>query len=353
MDNKRGAEDRNRTTEGSVTLSDVAKLAGVAKSTVSRVLAAQEGTKVPFAAATQARVRCAARKLGYRPSKLARGLTAARTGIVGLVIPSVTDSFFPRVTNVIETWLGQQDCSVILANTQGIASTEESKIDNLLDWRVDGLIVAPCQESLDAALYWDLWRGQTPFVLIDRAFPSTPFYSVTTDDYAGATLAVEHLLSIGRKRIALAVGPQTIHTNRLRCRGYNETLVRHGLMPDPDLILTAGATGDWRDVARRLLSLRPMPDALFCASDLIAVDVMQECFNQSVRIPEDLALVGYADLPNSEALRVPLTTVRQPRDMLGQSAAEMLLAAIHGSPIEQPQLVLPVELVVRESTVGP
>ena len=188
-----------------VTLDNVARLAGVSKSTASRILAAQPGDPIPFAAATQEKVRKACQVLGYRPSKLARGLTGNRTGMIGLIVPSVMDSFFPSVTSVIEACLAEQGYAIILANTSGNSEVEQEKIEDLLAWRVDGLIIAPAQETGNAGPYWDLWRREVPFVLIDRHFPDTPFHSVVTDDHAGAAMAVEHLLSTGRKRIA-AVG---------------------------------------------------------------------------------------------------------------------------------------------------
>ena len=171
------------------TLEDVANLAGVSKSTVSRILAAPKGLRVPYTPETQKKVWDASTKLGYKPSKLARGLTMARTGIIGLTVPSLTDSFFPIVTSAIETRLAAEGYSVILANSNANSQTERAKIDDLLSWHVDGLIIAPTQEAGGAGLFWELWRRGTPFVLIDRTFPETPFCSVSTEDEAGAEMA--------------------------------------------------------------------------------------------------------------------------------------------------------------------
>lgn len=337
---------------GISTLEDVAKLAGVSKSTASRILAAGQGNSLPFALKTQEKVRSAASMLGYRPSKLARGLTNARTGIVGLVIPSVKDSFFPSVTTVIETQLAQGGYNVILCNTYANSEVESTKIEDLLSWRVDGLIIAPAQETGDAGLYWDLWRRKVPFVLIDRSFADTPFYSITTDDYAGARMVVEHLLSLGRKRIGRAGGSLAISTNRLRHAGYTETLMRHGLVPDPELVFEVPPTEDGGRVALdRMLSMESQPDALFCFSDPVAIGVMEECLKRGVSIPRDLALVGYADLDHSSLLRIPLTTIRQPREALGKRAAEVLMAQMSDKTLEEHQERLAVELIIRESTV--
>lgn len=338
----------------STTLIDVARLAGVSVSTVSRILRARSGERVPFAAKTQEKVRAAAAKTGYRPSKLARGLVGSKTGIVGLVVPSLEDSFFPSVTTAVQSGLNESGWNVLLASTEQSPEIERASIDEFLSWRVDGLIVAPSQDTLDGELFWDLRRMKVPFVLLDRYFTDTPFYSVTTDDYAGACMVVEHLLSCGKRRIARAGSPFPISTARLRHRGYIETLLRNGINPDPSYFIDVEPTcvASGRDVLRRLLELDPRPDALFCFSDMVAVGVIEECLARGIRIPDDLALVGYADLDVCGFAKVGLTSVRQPRRQIGRTAAELLVNLINGKPIDNPRLVLPVELVIRESSAG-
>ena len=332
------------------TLEDVANLAGVSKSTASRILAAQKGQRIPYAAETQKRVLVATAKLGYEPSKLARGLTLAKTGIIGLVVPSLMDSFFPSVTSAIETRLSEAHYSVILANSNADSRIERARIQDLLAWHVDGLIVAPSQEADGAGLFWDLWRRKTPFVLLDRTFPDTPFCSVSTEDEAGAGRAVEHLIQTGRRRIARAGGPLCISSNRLRHAGYTAALIRHGILPRADYALEVPPSEEGgRQALARLLDLDPRPDAVFCFSDLVAFGILGVSGDYGVRVPQDLALVGYADLPHSDLLKVALTTVRQPRALLGQRAAELLIAGIAHRDQSQ-QVTLPVELVVREST---
>ena len=338
---------------GVATLQDVAKLAAVSVSTVSRILKAKEGEPIPFSGETQTRVRRAARRLGYRPSKPARGLVGSRTNIVGLIVPSLEDSFFPSITSALQKELNASGYNVLLVNTEQDHDVERSSLEDFLSWRVDGLIVAPSQSASDARLYWELWRLKVPFVLVDRFFADTPFASVVTDDHAGAVMAVEHLLALGPKRVARAGSALPVSTGRLRHQGYVDALLRHGLQPDPARALEAEpAALAGREVAARLLRLEPRPDALFCFSDMVAVGVIEECLERGLRIPEDLAVVGYADLDFSRFTRVPLTTVRQPRNEIGRLAARMLLDQIRGKPLEEPQAVLPVELVVRESTVG-
>jgi LacI family transcriptional regulator len=335
------------------TLDDVARLSGVSKSTASRILRAGPGEPSPFDPRTRERVLRAVETLGFVPNRIAQGLTRARTGIIGLTIPSIEDSFFPAVTAAIEGRLAEERLDLILADSGGRSRTERLKVEGMLAWNVDGLIAAPCQETADPALFWDLWRRKTPFVLIDRTFPGTPFASVTTDDVAGAAEAVEHLVSRGRRRIARVGGSLGVETNRLRDQGYREGLVRGGLLPDPRLAVEAPPTIEGgRLAAARILEMEERPDAVFCFSDPVAAGFMDECLRRGARIPEDIAIVGYADLETSGMLRIPLTTVRQPKGLLGKTAAEMLLAILEKGPSEAAGVVLPVELVVRESTGG-
>ena len=336
------------------TLQDVAKLAGVSVSTVSRILKAKDGQDIPFAEETQTRVRKAATQLGYRPSKLARGLVGSRTGIVGLIVPSLEDSFFPSITSALQTRLNASGYNVLLVSTEQSFDIERSSIEDFLSWRVDGLIVAPTQNTFDAQLFWELWRLKIPFVLLDRFFADTPFYSVTTDDHAGAVMAVEHLLALGRSRIARAGSALPVSTGRLRHAGYVETLLRHGIEPDPRYALQAEPTiAAGQAALEQLLRLDPRPDALFCFSDVVAVGAIEACLERGIRVPDDLAVIGYADLDMSRFTKIRLTTVRQPRSRIGQLAAEMLLDQMAGRAIASPKTVLPVELVVRESTIGP
>ncbi len=333
------------------TLADVARLAGVSKSTASRILAAAQGRHVPYSPATQESVRNAATLLNYRPSKLARGLTGARTGIIGLVIPTLEDSFFTTATTIVEAQLAEKGYNVILSNTSGDSNMERAKVEDLLAWPVDGLIIAPVQESGDAGLFWELWQNGIPFVLIDRVFADTPFYSVTTDDHAGAALAVEHLHSLGRERIACVSSRPTVSTNRARHAGYTEALIQKGVLPDDRLCIEVPPTeAGGRQAMEYFAKLDELPDAVFCFSDLMAIGVMEVCLERGICIPDDISLVGYADLDYSGVLRVPLTSIHQPRHAIGHAAAEVLLAQLDGSKPETAELKLPVELIVREST---
>jgi LacI family transcriptional regulator len=333
------------------TLGDVAKLAGVSKSTASRILAAVEDGDIPYSIRTKKKVREAAYRLDYRPSKVARGLTMAKTGIIGLIVPSLTDAYFPEVISAIEAALSRTGHSVILADSNADSNIETTRIHDLLSWRVDGLIIAPSQSNSEAGLFWELWRREIPFVTIDRSFPETPFCSVTTDDEKGVGMAVDHLAALGRTRIAWAGGGcPTISTTRLRKAGYSAGLIHNGILPVAEYALSLSITEfGVREALEHLFTLKNRPDAVICFSDNVALGLLEACLHHGVRVPEDMAIIGYADLPFAGMLKVSLTTVRQPKSQLGQRAVELLLTCMEKKKHSE-QIVLPVELVVREST---
>jgi LacI family transcriptional regulator len=216
------------------------------------------------------------------------------------------------------------------------------------------LIIAPSQSSGQAGLFWELWRREIPFVTIDRTFPETPFCSVTTDDQTGMAMAVDHLAATGRTRIAWAGGgSQTISTTRLRQAGYAAGLIRNGILPIPDYALSLPASElGGRQAVECILALNPRPDAVICFSDNVALGVLEACMQCGIRVPEDLAVVGYADLPFAGMLKISLTTIRQPQALLGRRAVELLLKCMEKKRHSE-HIVLPVELIVRESTGGP
>lgn len=335
-----------------ITAQDVANLAQVSLSTVSRILRAKPGEEIPFSIQTQEKVRKAAEKLGYRPSKLARGLARARTGIVGLIIPSLEDSFFPSVTAFAQERLARDDIHVLLASTNGDSIAERARIEDFLSWRVDGLIIAPAQGVGDAEIYWRLWREKAPFVLIDRVFQDTPFFAVTGDDTTGASMVIDHLVSLGRTRIARIGTSQLLSTDRLRYAACRDSLLRYGIALDDELVMDIPPTNTGGcEAVRRLMRLDNPPTALFFFNEEAAIGAMDECLKEGIRIPHDVALVGYGDLAHSRLLRVPLTTVRQPGNLIGECAAEMLMAQIEGHPPPETLRQLPVQLMIRESTV--
>lgn len=334
----------------SFTLIDVAKLADVSPSTASRVLRAGDGEKIPFSEETIKRVKEAAELLGYMPSRLARSLVSPKTGVIGMVVPGIGDSFAQDMIEGAQRELISKKYTLLLGNSMSSPDVEKTNIAELQSWRVDGLIILPTQESNDSSVFWDLWNRGYPFVLVDRTFINTPFYTVTSDDYSGAQMAIQYLISKGHKRIAFAARSTLVWTNRFRRKAYITTLLEHGIKPDPSLLVEIAPVIDGgREAIRRLFSLPNPPDALFCCADVVAAGAMDECVRLGIRVPNDLAIVGYSDLDYSGLLRVPLTTVHQPSRIMGEMAVKVLMDLLDGRKPDNVNTMVPVHLVVRES----
>jgi LacI family transcriptional regulator len=331
-----------------VSVRDVAERAGVSIGTVSNVL--NRPDKV--SAATIDRVRRAISDLGFVRNDAARQLRAGRSTAVGLVLLDVGNPFFSELARGAEDRAAAAGFSIVLGNSYDKPERESRYLDLFEEQRVHGVLLSPLGEVTPRLLR--LRERGIPAVLVDRTSPDPSFSSVSVDDVAGGQLAVAHLLSIGRRRIAFVGGPTRIRQVADRLDGARKAIaaasdVSFEVLETTELTVTAG-----REAAAVLLA-RPAsarPDAVFAANDLIAVGLLQALYMQgSVLVPNELALIGYDDIGFAEATVVPLSSVRQPSALLGARAVEILLevAADPARPAEQ--IVFQPELVVRHSTV--
>ena len=331
-----------------VTISDVAAHAGVGAGTVSRVL----NNSPRVSPDTRARVMAAIDVLDYRPSPLARGLSRGRAHTFGVVVP-----FFPapsaveRIHGVIRALHGSR-YDLVLFNVESLEERDHHFTNLLRRDRADGLLVLSLPPP--AAQLERLARAGVPVVLVDVSADGFP--SVVTDDVHGGRLATDHLLSLGHRRIAFLgeepVNPFGFASSARREQGYREALADAGVAPDPRYVKhgphdrTVG-----QRLAERLLAFKQPPTAVFAASDVLALGVLEAAAQAGVRVPDDLSIVGFDDV--EVASLVGLTTVRQPLFESGDLGARLLLEALGGEGA--PAAVvheLPLELVVR-STTGP
>jgi LacI family transcriptional regulator len=329
-----------------LTLKDLARLAGVHPSTVARVLNGDPRQRV--SAEVRERIVVLARQHGYQPNRLARALRLKRSHVVGTLIPDISSPFFAALFRGIEDALAPQDFSVILANSDDDPVREQRSLVMLRERQVDGLILATALRH-DPAIRQLAAEGY-PFVLVNRhTEPLTP-NAVVPDDYHGAVCAVEHLIALGHHRIAHIAGSDRISTAYTRRCAYQETLQRHGLPVDPALI----AAGSFREAggyeAMRALLARPEPPtAVFAVNDLAAAGALRALSEAGLRVPHDVSVVGFNDIPMVAQTTPPLTTLRLPLHAMGVAAAERLLAILSGEEVTEP-IVVPVELIRREST---
>ncbi|MCL7378392.1 LacI family DNA-binding transcriptional regulator [Streptomyces sp. 35G-GA-8] len=333
-----------------VGIKDVAGAAGVSVGTVSNVINRPESVTEE----TRRRVLATIERLGYVRSESARQLRAGRSRILAMLVLDMANPFFVAVATGAERSARAAGLGVMLCNSAESPAEEATYLNLFSEQQVRGVLVTPADMSgrnLDT-----FRRHGIPFVLVDRIVPSADGCSVSVDDVAGGALAVRHLLRRGCREIVYVSGPMHLAQCRNRREGALTALAEAGLPPGALRHIEAArldvAAG--RDAGARLLGMESRPSAVFCANDLLALGVLQTLYHAGIRVPEDVALVGYDDIEFASAAAVPLTSVRQPAVRLGVAAADLLIeetgddAARH----EHRRIVLQPELVVRASTLA-
>jgi LacI family transcriptional regulator len=331
-----------------VSIRDVAALAGVSVGTVSNVL--NRPTKV--SEATVAKVQRAIDVLGFVRNDAARQLRAGRSRSIGLVVLDVANPFFTSVARGAEEAAEAAGLSVLLGNSDDDASREASYLDLFEEQRVHGVLISPIGEGLERLER--LHARGIPAVLVDRPTEDPRFASVAVDDVAGGRLAVEHLLSIGRRRLVMVAGPTSIRQVRERLAGARDAVARTS-GATLEVVSTSALTVLEGRAVGEAIAAKPAaerPDGIFAANDLLAVGVLQAfAFGSSLRVPDDIALVGYDDIDFASAAVVPLTSVRQPSALIGRTGVELLLREADGDEGPREHVVFDPELVTRASTV--
>jgi DNA-binding LacI/PurR family transcriptional regulator len=330
-----------------VSIKDIAQIAGVSHSTVSRALADSSLVNP----GTKARIRTLAQELGYSPDAGARGLVLGRTRTVGVVVTIITDPFIAEVVQGIETAAYAAGYSVILTSSNSEPKRELAAVEILRSKRVDAVIVT---SSRIGALYQNyLERLGAPVVLVNTHSAQSGHYTmaVTVDNRHGGYLATTHLVELGHQRIAYVTGMADHSDDLERMNGYRQALTQAGFEPDPTLIVpgTGRANGGERALSV-LMRLFPPPTAVFCYNDMTAIGLLRAAKAAGLAVPADLAIVGFDDIPFASYVCPPLTTYCQPKFELGQRAVEMALRLMDGPAEGVGDVVLQGQLVVREST---
>jgi len=331
--------------DGHPTIKQVAARAGVSIKTVSRVI----NGSVYVSEAARRRVARAIAQLNYRPNALARGLVTGRSRSIGLVIADIANPFFPPMVRAIEDAAAARGYNVILCDTDEDADRERGAISVLLERKVDGLILSASR--VPEAFLRQLAVDRVPLVVVNRVVRHPRIAAVLVDSVAGGRLATEHLLAMGHRRIAYLAGPCASFSNRSRLRGYRQALARAGLPFDPDLV-AGGATSlaAGREAMRVLLGLDRPPTAVFAFDDLMALGALEELRRRGLRVPGDVAIVGFDDIDLAAFVDPPLTTVAQPKVEMGRLAATRLLDMVEGKSSAARRIVtLAPQLVVRHS----
>ena len=331
-----------------VTLKELAMRANVHPSTISRV--ANNDPSLRIATATRLRIEGLLRETGYQPNGIARGLKMRQTKVVAVVIPDITNPFFGALFRGVEDAASPRGFNVILCNTDGLPDRQRSHLQSLQARRVDGVIVA--SSFLKDPSVRELRRQRGPYVLVNRFSDEGEDPFVGSDDLLGGQLATAHLIELGHTRIGHLAGKPTVSTGILRRRGFLAAHALAGLSADPKLIIEAGYTEESGSLAaRRLLSLPDPPTAVFAVTDMVAIGLAGVARQLGFRIPEDLAIVGYNDIPLASRLSPGLTTMHVPIHEFGSVAVRLLLEQLESESVGRRVRFTP-DLIVRESTVG-
>ena len=332
------------------TIQDVAKRAGVAPITVSRVINNSGYTSEE----TRARVEAAVAELGYVPNRLARGLRSKQTQTLGLVLTDITNPFWTTVARGVEDAAEAEGFSVILCNTDESEAKQDDYLHVLLQKQVDGFVLAPARSSATAVTM--IHRQNVPVVVIDRRVP-VDVDTVRCDSEGGAYQLTQHLLDLGHRHIAILSGSPAVSTAEDRVAGYRRALADAGLPVDEAYIFhreftqTAGAEMAQQAMARQTLALSPRPTALFAVNNFIAIGALKALREMALRVPDDVSLVAFDDLPQALVIEPFLTVASQPAYEMGRRATEVLLQRLYGNVPETFQhVILPTTLIVRQSS---
>lgn len=338
-----------------VSIVDVANLAQVSVTTISRVL---NGSSHPVSEETRERVLEAARSLNYQPNALARAMITRATHIVGVIIGDATDPYFAAIVRGVEDVARQQGYLVIVCNSDRLPDIELQYLQTLSSYQVDGVIFAgggltdeTYNRDIGRILESFLSRGSVCVSLARHLFGSV---SVLVDNAGVVQDATSYLIELGHRKIAYISGPELLTTTGLRLEGYRAAMTAHGLEVNPQFILT----GDYKyesglAAARTIITLPERPTAIMASNDLMAIGCLVGLRELGCCVPEDMSLIGIDDIATAQFVEPPLTTVSLPLYELGARGMECISKLRNGEPVPEDVITLPHHLVVRRSTAPP
>lgn len=331
------------------TIQDIARELNITASTVSRAL--QDHPRI--SEGTKKAVLKIAKKLNYQPNHIAAALRNGKSKIIGIIVPTTDRNFFATVIRGIEEVANKAKYNVMICQSNDEYEKEVSTIEALLNARVDGIIASYAKGTENFAHFQKVKNKGIPLVMFDRSHFPLNVSHVVIDDYLASYNAVEHLVQQGCKKIAHFTSPRKISIYKERMRGYKEALEHAGLPFDSSLILESDLQlEDGRRSMQQLLNLPEPPDAVFSASAYSAMGAMQVLKENKIRIPADVALVGFSNEPFTSFCDPPLTTVDQQSMRIGTAAAEIFLEQVTGNESFVPKrIVLTPELIIRESSL--
>lgn len=329
-------------------IGEIAKRAKVSTATVSRTLN-QSG---PVKAATARKVWRAVTELNYYPNSHARTLVSGRSRLIGLIVSDITNPFFPELIRAFEGLAAQKQYDLLLTSTDYDTTRMTTCLRRMLERKVDG--VAMMTSEMDAGLIQELSRRSVPIVFMDVGQVGPRMSHVSVDYGHGVRQGVDHVVGLGHKHVAFITGPLELHSARTRRQAFVDGLRQHGVTPDPKLIREGTHTAEGGEKAmKELLKLSRIPTAVICSNDWTAIGALHAVHAAGLRVPEDLSLVGFDDIPMSSYITPSLTTVRMSARDVGATAFQALFSLIGEEHVEGDVYQVPTKLVIRDSTAKP
>ncbi len=332
-----------------INISDVAKLAGVSKSTISKVFSNDE----KISQATKDKVLEIARKLDYRPSLIPGALRTGKSKAIGLILPNVMNPFFPAIIKGVEDVAVENGYMVVFCNSDEKIEKEALYFQMFEDRWVDGIIISGVTgKSREEKEYiQSLHKKGIPVVLIDREIEDYFTNIVMIDNEGAASKGIQHCLDLGHKRIGLISAPLDIKIFSDRFKGYRKTLEEKGIEFDQSLVIEGDqTTQSGREASKQFLSLDDPPTAIFALTDLMAIGALKEIQERDLKVPEDISVIGFDDIPLASLVNPALTTIAQPIYEIGREAMSLLIKNIEKKDLTKSKIILDTRLIVREST---
>lgn len=337
-----------------ITIKDIAAKLGISPSTVSRALKDHPD----ISDATKKAVKDLAEEWDYQPNSIALSLRSRKSNIIGVIVPQIVHHFFSTVISGIEDVAYNAGYNVMVCQSNEKYEREKADINALVSSRAEGLLVSFSKETSDFSHLTRLQKKGIPLVFFDRISEEMDTSSVIVDDYGGAFRATEHLIEQGCKRIAHLAGPKHLLLSQNRLEGYQEALEKHGLPVDESLIVECDdeltvTPNKGIEQTLHLLNLPEPPDGIFANNDMTAIGAIKAIGSKGLKVPDDVAVVGYSDWLLSAMMEPSLTMVAQPGYEMGKAAAEILLTQINApeGEMEMDSRILETELIIRQSSL--
>lgn len=332
------------------TIHDIARELNISASTVSRALNNNPIISEP----TRKLIEKTAKAMGYRPNILAANFRTKRTNTIGVMLPLINRHFFSSVISGIEEVAYDQGFTVTISQSNDNFEKETKIAQTLFSNRVDGLIVSIGMQTTNYDHLKLFAEKKVPLVFFDRVVDKIKAHKIIVDDYRGGFKAASHLIEQGGKRIAHIGGPLNLKIYQDRLSGYKDALEKAGIPINESMLVHNSLTReDGTNAIKRLLQNPEKPDAIFCANDTTALSVILYLREKGIKVPDDIMVVGFSNEPFSEVVTPSISTIKQPGFEMGKKAAELLIKQIKqkDKPVRYKTLVMPTELVVRESSV--